>query len=127
MKTVRNTLTATEYSGRVMDKLSLTVPDQTMTMRTMLEKYVRGISFDVGADPIFDEDGDAMGINIKTLDLTEIAEMAENNRRIIEENNENFTTHKKSKAKADFESKVKAAAQEISSQTNPKGTNNPLD
>lgn len=51
---------------------SLTVPDQTMTIKQILDRYARGIPFDNAKIPIYDGEDDVLeGINWQSMDLTE--------------------------------------------------------
>jgi hypothetical protein len=52
---------------------SLTIPDQTLSIKEILERYARGLPMD-GKVPIYEgEDGD--GIDPRRLDLSERAEL----------------------------------------------------
>lgn len=67
-----------------------TIPDQTMSMREILDRYAKGISIGGAKEPIFDEDGnESSGINVKKLDLVDLQELQmENNRKIKSITNE---------------------------------------
>ena len=63
--------------GVINDQVSMTIPDETMSIREILHRHVRGLPMD-GKDPktaIWDDQSN--GINPKTLDLTEIQEYKE--------------------------------------------------
>lgn len=53
---------------------SMTVPDQTMSMRTMLERHTKGLPLDgKGRQAIYEDDGQPTGgVNPKTLDLVDL-------------------------------------------------------
>ena len=70
-----------DYQGQVFTLPSLTVPDQTMSIRTILEKYARGENFNQKV-PIF-SDEDNGGLDIRRLDLSEIAELKNQNNEEI--------------------------------------------
>ena len=58
---------------------SLTVPDQTMSLRVILERYAKGLPL-VGnpAQPIYTPEEDlesSLGVDLRTLDLSEIKEL----------------------------------------------------
>lgn len=59
---------------------SLTVPDQTMSMKTIFERYVRGRPLDASVrEPIYY--GDDLELpDVKRMDLVEIGQMLENAR-----------------------------------------------
>jgi hypothetical protein len=74
----------TEDGGKVFTQPSLTVPDQTMSMRTMIERYAKGLPIGEGKEEIWDDDIDqTMGINPRTLDLVDIQELKLKNSEII--------------------------------------------
>ena len=51
---------------------SLTVPDQTMSIKEIMVRYARGIPFDNTKIPIYDGEDDILeGIDWRTLDLSE--------------------------------------------------------
>lgn len=52
------------------DLPSLTVPDQTMSMREMIERHTRGMSVMGQNDPYYG-DGTEYGVNPRTLDLVD--------------------------------------------------------
>ena len=71
---------STQYNGNVHELKnendfgpSLTIPDQTMSIKEILERYARGLPMD-GKVPIYEGDeGD--GIDPRRLDLSERAEL----------------------------------------------------
>ena len=64
----------------------MTTPDQTMSMRTILDRYAKGLPVADGKEPIWDDDAEnAAGINPKTLDLVDLQEIASNNKVKIEQ------------------------------------------
>lgn len=56
-------------------KPSLTIPDQTMSIRTILERHSRGLPVDGYKVPIWDEENDLP--DIRTLDLSEREQLKE--------------------------------------------------
>lgn len=44
------------YVGEVNDEASLTVPDEALSMREILGRYVRGLPITGGREPLFDDD-----------------------------------------------------------------------
>lgn len=58
------------YAGEVNSEPSMTVPDQTMSLRTILDRHARGLPITgVNEQPTYNED--AEGIDLKSLDLSE--------------------------------------------------------
>jgi len=72
---VKNSLNAKDFEKkyRTFSMPSMTVPDQTMSIRTILERYSRGLPVGGRNDIYYDED-DTMP-DYRTLDLTEIADL----------------------------------------------------
>lgn len=67
---------------------SLTVPDQTMSLKTILDRYANGGSL-MGYQGIYDEDETQMGVRLEALDLSEIHAIAQQNQfKIAELKNE---------------------------------------
>lgn len=57
----------------VNDKPSMTIPDQTMSIREILTRYARGLPLGGGQDVYYDEEDEMP--DIRTMDLTDIADM----------------------------------------------------
>lgn len=74
---VKNSLNAKDFPKNYRKILtpSLTVPDQTMSIRTILERYSRGLPVGGRLDVIYDEDNDLP--DPRTLDLAERQELEE--------------------------------------------------
>lgn len=72
---IKNSLNANSFDKnyKVFTQPSMTVPDQTMSIRTILERYARGLPIGGRTDEYYDED-DTMP-DYRTLDLTEIADL----------------------------------------------------
>jgi hypothetical protein len=70
-----------EKKYEINDEPSLTVPDQTMSIRTILERYSRGLPV-TGFTPYYDEEDDLP--DPRTLDLAERQELAEKYSQEIE-------------------------------------------
>jgi hypothetical protein len=85
---VKNSLNANEFEKNylVFTQPSQTVPDQTMSMRTILERYARGLPVGGRLDEYYDED-DTMP-DYRTLDLVDI-------QNLKDEVKETFEKHKK--------------------------------
>lgn len=76
MRNVKNSLNYdyTQLKGEINDLPSLTIPDQTMSIRTIVDRYTRGLPV-TGFTPIYE--GEEFIPDPKTLDLTERQELAE--------------------------------------------------
>jgi len=72
------------------------IPDQTMSMRELLNRHASGVTL-TGFEPIYNDDEESMGINISTLDLTEIEELKKNNTQRLRELQNKFTTEQEEK------------------------------
>jgi len=72
---VKNSLNANDFEKnyKIFTLPSLTVPDQTMSIRTILERYSRGLPIGGRTDEYYDEE-DTMP-DYRTLDLSEIADL----------------------------------------------------
>lgn len=57
---------------------SMTVPDQSMSMRDLLDRHTRGMPVAGNPDSFFDEDDPIP--DLRVLDLTQIRDLAENAR-----------------------------------------------
>lgn len=82
-----------EKKHRVFTQPSQTVPDQTMSIKEILERYAKGLPIGGGLDPIYEEE-ETNGINPRTLDLVDIQEIKAYNKKNIEELKEKFETEK---------------------------------
>jgi hypothetical protein len=79
---VFNSLNASqrEKNYRVFNQPSQTIPDQTMSIKEILERYAKGLPIGGGLEPIYEEE-DTLGINPKTLDLVDIQMIKEKNQK----------------------------------------------
>lgn len=72
--------------GKVFTMPSMTIPDQSMSIKTLMEKYARGMDLGgITKKELWDDDNDQMGINAKTLDLADIELMRKKNAENIKE------------------------------------------
>lgn len=83
MKRIKNSLNATEFpiDGEKHFTASQTVPDQTMSMRQLLDRYARGLPLAGAKDPLYYGEEDLPDLN--RLDLAEIQELKEANKQRI--------------------------------------------
>lgn len=74
-KTVQNPLNFIMKSGKKVSGPSMTIPDQSMSMRELLHKFSKGSPINASVrEPIWvGEDGE--GIDMRTLDLSEKQEL----------------------------------------------------
>lgn len=93
--------------GKTFSMPSMTTPDQTMSMRTILDRYAKGLPVADGKEPIWDDDAESSsGINPKTLDLVDLQIMGmENKERIshlekVRKEEEIMLNNKKAEVKA---------------------------
>lgn len=84
MKVFKTWSNSKPTEGKSFDMPSMTVPDQTMSMRTILERYAKGLPVTDGKEPIFDENPElSLGINPRTLDLVDLQVMEMENKESI--------------------------------------------
>lgn len=74
-KIVKNTLNYCSNDGRIFTQPSLTIPDQTMSIKELVTRFAKGLPIAEGKTPIYDEDGVSEGIDLRKLDLSEIHEL----------------------------------------------------
>lgn len=55
----------------------LVVPNMSMSLQEILERFTRGESLEIGRDPVFDEEGDVDLEKMKVADLVDRAEFVE--------------------------------------------------
>lgn len=72
----------TEQQGEVNSLPSMTIPDQTMSIRTIVDRYTRGLPV-TGFTPIYDGEEFYMP-DPKTLDLVERQELSEQIKQEVE-------------------------------------------
>ena len=76
MKKVRNMLNYVPYEGKTFTQPSQTVPDQTMSLRTIMNRYASGLPVGGIKEAIWDDDAEnALGVNPKSLDLVDMQAM----------------------------------------------------
>lgn len=97
-KTVRNSLNYdhTKIRGEVNTKPSLTVPDQTMSIKEILERFARGLPFQAGKVPIYE--GEEEIPDLRTMDLADIQELTESAKENLENQKEKYAKLQKAKA-----------------------------
>lgn len=93
MKTVRNSLNyaETEESFEFNTLPSLTIPDETMSLREILDRYARGLPIS-GNEPIYhvDDDGNPQHVpDFNHMDFADVQTYRENLRQAIDETRQN--------------------------------------
>lgn len=75
---IKNSLNAREFPKNYKKNYSpsKTIPDQTLSLRELLDRYARGIPIEGEKTPIYHGDEIEMP-DLKTMDLSEIAELRE--------------------------------------------------
>lgn len=65
---------------------SKTVPDQSMPLKTILERFARGLPITSAVQtPIWDDDDQSKGIDIRKLDLAEREQIMDETKEVINE------------------------------------------
>lgn len=84
--TIKTSLTARYYPKKyeVNTQPSKTIPDQTMSLKTILDRFARGIPMNVGKTPIYENDENALGIDVRSLDLADKERIKEANQANIQ-------------------------------------------
>ena len=82
---VKNMLNANTFEKKykLFTQPSMTVPDQSMSIKTILERYARGLPVGGRLDEYYDEENDLP--DPRTLDLAERQELAEQYKNEINE------------------------------------------
>lgn len=89
--------------GKCFKLPSLTVPDQALTIKQMLERFARGLPISNGKTPLY---GSETGVNTKTLDFVDM-------QAIAMEAGEKVKGHNKGKAKAEAKQKEESIEAEV--------------
>jgi hypothetical protein len=97
---IRNIFNAHEFTdNEVISEPSQTIPDQSMSVRELLQRYASGLPLGGGKEPIYEgEDGD--GVDPRRLDLAERQELEIQARQELAEIEERLKSKKAEKTKA---------------------------
>lgn len=97
---IRNLFNASEFNDdEINNEPSLTIPDQSMSVRELLQRYANGLPLGGSKEPIYEgEDGD--GIDPRRLDLAERQEMEIAARQELAEIEERLKSSKAEKSKS---------------------------
>lgn len=101
------------YTGQEFTLPSMTVPDQTMSIRTILEKYARGENFNQRIPVFSEDDGENMGIDIRRLDLSEIADLKRQNDAEIQRMQTEIGSKRKTKELKERDEAIQFAAKRL--------------
>lgn len=66
---------------------SETVPDQTLTIPQILERYARGLPLESNKNPVYEENDPLDGIEFRTLDLSEQMDFLQETRQKVKDIN----------------------------------------
>lgn len=106
---VRTTMNYTPKKGKKFKQLSMTVPDDSIPLRVLLERYTKGLPVSIAQrTPVYEgEESMLNGTNPATLDLADIEQMKLQNKDYIESLNQQIAHEKfeKHQAKLAKESK----------------------
>lgn len=84
MKVFKQWSNSKPTEGKKFTMPSMTVPDMTMSMRTILDRYAKGLPVADAKEAIWDDEAEeSMGINPRTLDLVELQELGVKNKEKI--------------------------------------------
>jgi hypothetical protein len=130
MKVFKTWSNSKPTEGKKFTQPSMTTPDQTMSMRTILERYAKGLPVSDGKEAIWDDDAEnSSGINPKTLDLVDLQIIAMDNKEKISQlekvkkedeiNVNNKKAEAKAKAKQELIDELKKATKETHSTNIP--------
>lgn len=96
----------TPFEGEKFDQPSLTVPDQTMSMRTLMERYARGLPLDNMKKPLYDVDELSTGVDLRKMDLVDIQEMTMEHKNLIKGHKDKLERNEKKRQHDLFENEV---------------------
>lgn len=101
----------TGCKGEFFTEPSLTVPDMTMSMRTIMERYAKGLPIDNQKTPIYDIDEMSEGVDLRKLDLVDIQEMTEKHKEVLNAHKEETEKKRSKKERDEFEELVNTRVQ----------------
>lgn len=110
MATITTHLRPREWNPRPLSKKSLVIPDQTLSLKTMVQKYVRGLPI---AAPQFNgiSTEDELAIDFSKLDLAEQEEITNNAFNELKMHNDTKLAAEAEKARKAAEKAQKEAAE----------------
>lgn len=128
LPTVKNPLNAHRFIviGEVNSQPSMTVPDQSLSIKEILDRHARGLPISGNIQiPVYDEEDDMP--DIRTLDLAERQEMAQKYaNELIELRKTQAEEYAKKQAKrADYEARIRKLIEKEESEQDDDSTNIP--
>lgn len=85
---------------QVNDQPSMAVPDQTMSLRTIVQRYANGLPISGNVkEPLYDDLDNQKGINPLSLDLVDLHEMKKANEEWIQAYNKDLSNSQREKIK----------------------------
>lgn len=123
MKRVKNNLNADQFlrTGERNTKPSLTIPDQTLSIKELLDRYARGLPIDQGKTPIYHGEEDLP--DYRKLDLAEIQDLREATAVRIAEQKADLQEQARAKKYPKKTAPPEGAGGEKSQQTSAAGSN----
>lgn len=125
---VKNTLNYHLYPKKykIFTQPSLTIPDQSMSMRELLERHTRGLDLGgISKEPIFEEeDMPTSGVNPKVLDLVDIENLKLENAQKIKDLQSKAQKHEQDKKNARTEAEIQKRLSEEKAKSKRKPEDN---
>lgn len=111
-KTVKNSLNSDQFPKNYRKNIgeSQTVPEQTMSIRTILERHSRGLLPPSGKQELY-EGEEGSGIELQSLDLSEKQELYERSKQVISEAKsakKNKEVEKQNKTVTELQNRIKS-------------------
>lgn len=101
---------------------SLTVPDQSMSLRTLLDRHSRGMPFGVAQNAgVYDEEGD--GVDFDSLDIVDKWAYIESKKQQYEEYERKYNEYRASQRQKEMEARNNKASNS-SNETTPRAEAN---
>lgn len=105
LPTFKHHYNSTPDEGEINDEPSETVPDQSMSVSEIMRRFASGLPLGGEKVPLYEGDEDLLdGVNPKTLDLSEIAQIRDEFQKEVSELN---TKADKKAAEKEFNRKLK--------------------
>lgn len=101
---IKNMLNADEfvYEGQINNEVSMTIPDQSMTLRELMIRYAKGLPLEGIRTPIW-EGEEGYEVDPKTLDLAELEQLANKAREELKDIEERVKEDIKKSKKKQFQ------------------------
>lgn len=92
------TFSPNDHRGEVNERPSKTIPDQSLTIRDLINRHTRGLPLEGGRVPVYEEeDDDLSGVEFSKLDLVDQQELREQYKSELDEINKKFADGRKQK------------------------------